>query len=223
MITASAPPIRSTPSPRGAGRSRRRRVFSAERYRQRRRARRRMPSAGRGRAGRRDQRADEQQLDEQRESLDREVDHDDHRHRASARANARRSQARVPRIGVRAQLGRGYSRRNPGVPVHEQHPEGVVRVRADNPSPLTLDGTNTYVVGALDRRSGPGDPAHLDAVRRAAGDGIEGVVLTHSHADHSEAAELFGAPVTLPVDGAGGRPVPRARRRPVTPRTACAS
>ncbi len=87
------------------------------------------------------------------------------------------------------------------MPVHEQHPEGVVRVRADNPSPLTLDGTNTYVVGAWVVDPGPGDPRHLDAVRRAAGDGIEGVVLTHSHADHSEGAGELGAPVTMPEDG----------------------
>ena len=44
-------------------------------------------------------------------------------------------------------------------------------------------------------------PAHVDAVRGAVNDGIEGVVLTHSHADHAEAAELFGVPVVLPVDG----------------------
>ena len=49
---------------------------------------------------------------------------------------------------------------------------------------------------------GPALPSHLDAVRRAVpNDGIEGVVLTHSHADHAEAAELFDAPVTLPSDG----------------------
>jgi len=80
-------------------------------------------------------------------------------------------------------------------------PEGVVRVRAPNPSPLTLDGTNTYVVGRWVVDPGPALESHLDAVRAAANDGIEGVVLTHSHADHSEAAELFGAPVTLPQDG----------------------
>jgi glyoxylase-like metal-dependent hydrolase (beta-lactamase superfamily II) len=79
-------------------------------------------------------------------------------------------------------------------------PDGVIRVRANNPSPLTLDGTNTYVVGRWVVDPGPALPAHLDAVRGAANDGIEGVVLTHSHADHSEAAELFDAPVTLPTD-----------------------
>ena len=79
-------------------------------------------------------------------------------------------------------------------------PDGVIRVRADNPSALTLDGTNSYGVGRFGVDPGPALPAHVDAVRRAANDGIEGVVLTHSHADHSEAAELFEAPVTLPTD-----------------------
>ncbi|HZG48779.1 MAG TPA: MBL fold metallo-hydrolase [Thermoleophilaceae bacterium] len=83
----------------------------------------------------------------------------------------------------------------------DSDPPGVVRVRADNASPLTLDGTNTYVVGAWVVDPGPDDPAHLEAVARAAPDGIEGVVLTHSHADHSAGAERLGAPVILPSDG----------------------
>ncbi len=76
-----------------------------------------------------------------------------------------------------------------------------MRVRADNPSPLTLDGTNTYVVGGWVVDPGPALSAHLDAVRRAVNGGIEGVVLTHSHADHAEGAELLDAPVFLPDDG----------------------
>ncbi len=74
-------------------------------------------------------------------------------------------------------------------------------MRADNPSPLTLDGTNTYVVRSWVVDPGPAIDSHVDAIRRAATDGVEGVVLTHSHADHSEAAELFDAPVVLPGDG----------------------
>ena len=75
-------------------------------------------------------------------------------------------------------------------------------MRAPNPSALTLDGTNTYVVGRWVVDPGPALPSHVEAVRRAApNDGIEGVVLTHSHADHSEAAGLFDAPVALPSDG----------------------
>ena len=83
----------------------------------------------------------------------------------------------------------------------ERDPAGVVRVRARNPSPLTLDGTNTYVVGRWVVDPGPADPEHLDAVRAAAADGIEGVVLTHSHSDHAEGAGELGVPVTLPGDG----------------------
>jgi glyoxylase-like metal-dependent hydrolase (beta-lactamase superfamily II) len=83
----------------------------------------------------------------------------------------------------------------------DRDPPGVVRVRAPNASPLTLDGTNTYVVGRWVVDPGPRDAGHLDAVRRATPDGVEGVVLTHGHADHAEGAEELGAPVTLPGDG----------------------
>jgi glyoxylase-like metal-dependent hydrolase (beta-lactamase superfamily II) len=64
---------------------------------------------------------------------------------------------------------------------------------------MTLHGTNAYVVGAdpvyvID--PGPAEPAHVEAVRRAAEErgGIAGVLLTHSHADHSAAVPLLGAP-----------------------------
>ncbi|HEX6582137.1 MAG TPA: MBL fold metallo-hydrolase [Thermoleophilaceae bacterium] len=79
-------------------------------------------------------------------------------------------------------------------------PQGVTRIRAPNPSPLTLDGTNTYVVQGWVVDPGPAIPSHLDAVRRAANDSIEGVVLTHSHSDHAEGASLLDAPVVLPSD-----------------------
>jgi glyoxylase-like metal-dependent hydrolase (beta-lactamase superfamily II) len=87
------------------------------------------------------------------------------------------------------------------VPANDVDPDGVVRIRAANPSPLTLDGTNTYVVGSWVVDPGPADSVHLDAVRRAVDDAIEGVVLTHSHSDHAEGAALLGAPVVLPQDG----------------------
>jgi glyoxylase-like metal-dependent hydrolase (beta-lactamase superfamily II) len=87
------------------------------------------------------------------------------------------------------------------VPDLERDPPGVVRVRAPNPSALTLDGTNTYVVGRWVVDPGPLDEGHLEAVRRAAEGAIEGVVLTHGHADHAEGADELGAPVTLPRDG----------------------
>jgi glyoxylase-like metal-dependent hydrolase (beta-lactamase superfamily II) len=74
-------------------------------------------------------------------------------------------------------------------------------VRAPNPSALTLDGTNSYLVGTWLLDPGPAIPSHLEAIREAADGGIEGVVLTHSHADHAEAAGEFGVPVVLPTDG----------------------
>jgi glyoxylase-like metal-dependent hydrolase (beta-lactamase superfamily II) len=87
-----------------------------------------------------------------------------------------------------------------------REPDGIARVRAHNPSPLTLDGTNTYVTRGWVVDPGPADPDHLDAVLDAAGGRVEGIVLTHSHADHSEGAaplaERTGAPVVAP-DGDG--------------------
>ena len=77
---------------------------------------------------------------------------------------------------------------------------GVVLVVAPNPSPLTLAGTNTWVVGGWVVDPGPADAGHLERVREAAGS-IEGVVLTHSHLDHSEGADALGADVVLPGDG----------------------
>jgi glyoxylase-like metal-dependent hydrolase (beta-lactamase superfamily II) len=90
-------------------------------------------------------------------------------------------------------------------------PDGVVRVRAANPSPMTLDGTNSYVVAGWVVDPGPNDPAHLDALLAAAGGTIEGIVLTHGHADHAEGAEPLarmagGVPVVRPAEGA--RPGP---------------
>jgi glyoxylase-like metal-dependent hydrolase (beta-lactamase superfamily II) len=83
----------------------------------------------------------------------------------------------------------------------DHDPPGIVRVRAPNPSPLTLDGTNSYVLGRWVVDPGPDDELHLGAVRRAAGERIEGVVLTHRHADHAEGAHRLGATVILPSDG----------------------
>jgi len=88
----------------------------------------------------------------------------------------------------------------------DRDPPGVARVRAPNPSALTLDGTNTYVAGGWIVDPGPADEDHVAAVRAAAGGGVDGVVLTHGHADHAEAADLFGVPVHRPGEGEGAGP-----------------
>lgn len=77
----------------------------------------------------------------------------------------------------------------------------ITRVRAPNPSPLTLSGTNTYVVDGWVVDPGPLIEAHVEAVA-AAVQTPRGVVLTHSHADHAEAADELA--VRLGVEVAGG-------------------
>jgi glyoxylase-like metal-dependent hydrolase (beta-lactamase superfamily II) len=84
-------------------------------------------------------------------------------------------------------------------------PDGVVRVRANNPSPLTLDGTNTYVIDRWVVDPGPDDERHLEAVLAAAGGEVDGIVLTHGHGDHADGApalaERSGAEVVRPGGG----------------------
>ena len=69
-------------------------------------------------------------------------------------------------------------------------------VRADNPGPMTLEGTNTWLLGrrrVLVVDPGPARPDHLAAVlAEVARDGgvLGGVLLTHRHHDHAEALDL---------------------------------
>jgi len=73
-------------------------------------------------------------------------------------------------------------------------------VLAPNASPMTLDGTNTWVLRdpgsgrSLVIDPGPPDERHLAAVGEAAGD-VQAVLLTHHHLDHSEAAREFAESV----------------------------
>ena len=89
----------------------------------------------------------------------------------------------------------------------DRAPEGIVRVRADNPSPLTLDGTNSYVVEGWVVDPGPPAEEHLGAIERAAAPaGIQGIVITHAHHDHDEGAPTLaeragGVPVLRPSGG----------------------
>lgn len=77
------------------------------------------------------------------------------------------------------------------------HPE-IVRIVAPNPGPMTLGGTNTYVVGSTPAwvvDPGPADEGHIGEVRDVAEarGGIGGVVLTHSHLDHNGGVGMLGA------------------------------
>ena len=81
-------------------------------------------------------------------------------------------------------------------------------VLAPNPSPMTLDGTNTWVIAepgsvvGVVVDPGPDDEEHLRRVLDVASAGdrrVAQIVLTHGHPDHSAGAarfaELTGAPV----------------------------
>jgi hydroxyacylglutathione hydrolase len=91
---------------------------------------------------------------------------------------------------------------------------------APNASPMTMDGTITYVVGRstvaiID--PGSADPSHLDALAAVAGEARRAVIIvTHDHPDHStgalELAERTGAAMLGGHAGrhAGQTPVQRA-------------
>ncbi len=75
---------------------------------------------------------------------------------------------------------------------------------ARNPSPMTLDGTNTWLLRTPGSESclvidpGPDDPEHLRAIVAAAGDVTE-ILLTHGHLDHSAGAAALRALTRAPV------------------------
>lgn len=81
--------------------------------------------------------------------------------------------------------------------------DGYQLLRADNPGPMTLEGTNSYLLRgpagspAVLVDPGPDDQAHLAALAASGPIGL--IVLTHGHADHSAGtarlAELTGAAV----------------------------
>ena len=85
-------------------------------------------------------------------------------------------------------------------------------VLAPNAGPMTLDGTNTWVLlepGASEAvviDPGPLDLGHLEAVLRhveSRGARVGLTLLTHHHSDHAEAAEHFAAQTAAPVRAIG--------------------
>jgi glyoxylase-like metal-dependent hydrolase (beta-lactamase superfamily II) len=83
-------------------------------------------------------------------------------------------------------------------------PLGVLRLRAPNPGPLTLSGTNSWLVGRAPTwviDPGPDLAEHIEALRAevALRGGLGGIAITHEHADHVGALdsllESFPAPL----------------------------
>jgi glyoxylase-like metal-dependent hydrolase (beta-lactamase superfamily II) len=84
---------------------------------------------------------------------------------------------------------------------------GIRVVLAPNPGPMTLDGTNTWILGPRHADAGrsivvdpgPLDEDHLHRVRAEAGE-VADIVLTHRHLDHSA-----GLPRFAELTGSGAR------------------
>ena len=90
-------------------------------------------------------------------------------------------------------------------------------VLAPNPGPMTLDGTNTWVLlapagdRALVVDPGPLDEGHLARVLQAVrsrGAEVSEVLLTHGHLDHSEGAARFAELAGIGAGGSSGSAVP---------------
>ncbi|MBA8793982.1 glyoxylase-like metal-dependent hydrolase (beta-lactamase superfamily II) [Friedmanniella endophytica] len=87
----------------------------------------------------------------------------------------------------------------------------VVRLLAPNPGPMTLDGTNTWVIGdphGGDGRvvvdPGPDDAGHLDRVAEVVGTDGPGVEIwvSHRHHDHTDGAQRLARRLGCPVRAA---------------------
>ena len=111
----------------------------------------------------------------------------------------------------------------------------TIGVRADNPGPFTLSGTNSWIVGrdpAWLVDPGPAIDAHLDALiaELEVRGGLGGIALTHDHADHAEGVPAIragfrtlrwrrrAARSTCGSPRAAGSDRSRRSRRPATPR-----
>ncbi|GAB4428429.1 MAG: MBL fold metallo-hydrolase [Anaerolineae bacterium] len=82
---------------------------------------------------------------------------------------------------------------------------GVWRLTANNPSPMTGPGSNTYLVGGATVAivdPGPNLPEHLDAIEAALhrlNATAQAIIPTHPHHDHDGGSEALAARLNAPV------------------------
>jgi glyoxylase-like metal-dependent hydrolase (beta-lactamase superfamily II) len=72
---------------------------------------------------------------------------------------------------------------------------------------MTYHGTNTYLIdsakGTIVLDPGPDDGAHVETILREAAGKLAGILLTHSHKDHSDAVRTLKQATGLPVKSFG--------------------
>lgn len=84
----------------------------------------------------------------------------------------------------------------------------VIRLRANNPSPMTGSGTNTYLLGQRDLYiidPGPDLMDHFHAILAAIPPKAvpRGILVTHPHLDHTALVPKLSAELKVPVYGFG--------------------
>ena len=83
---------------------------------------------------------------------------------------------------------------------------GISRIVANNPSPMTYFGTNTYLIdtaeGVVVLDPGPDDhPEHVEAILRRTGGQIALILVSHTHHDHVGAVPALQAATNAPTAG----------------------
>lgn len=104
----------------------------------------------------------------------------------------------------------------------------LIAVQADNPGPMTLTGTVSYVLRDADQvwvvDPGPRDPEHLAELLVSCGEGTRpmGVLVTHRHLDHTGGAATLARQLAarsgleVPLWAADQSAVPGSRPLPST-------
>jgi glyoxylase-like metal-dependent hydrolase (beta-lactamase superfamily II) len=93
----------------------------------------------------------------------------------------------------------------PAAALADQLPGWASLVRAPNPGPMTLEGTNTWVLRAPGAAAavvidpGPLDAGHLAAIAQRGP--ISLILVTHGHRDHVEGVDELARMVSAPVWG----------------------